>query len=191
MRPLPYGSGKPGNGINKENVQMKKLLLFGLYVFLAGFPLFSQISPQDIETFRYYDAIQDRSIAVKAVHIGWMQKYQTISNAGTESARLLSYTSIRHTEKIIEEALPESGFSTEWSPWEPGTTDPVPFANVNHLIRMRDASIKNFRLHPITGSQINGNILMISAIPNNRNVPVWFDESNNLHSYYKLYFFTE
>jgi hypothetical protein len=160
----------------------KKIILSVVYSFVVICSIFAQ----KIESLTYYDVVQDRNITVRVFFAAWEQQYLSISNAGTGSAKLLTYSAAKPSTELAA----SSGVVSEWSEWELTGTEPLPYADVNTLISRRDLLQKSFISHPVSGMQItirNGKTVRILAAPSGRGNPVWFDENNNLNVYYNVY----
>ena len=157
---------------------MKKIFFFAVYSLFTFF-----IFAQDVETIRYWDPSQNRYITARVLLIGWEHSYITVSNSGTGSARLLTYSST----KLIKEIAIKYGQTSEWSEWELINTEPLPYADVNDLILRRNVLIEHYRMYPISGRQIGTNYLRIAVPPSNRGDPAWFDENNDLNMFFNSY----
>jgi hypothetical protein len=144
------------------------------------------VSAQTIETLTYFNLSQNRNVTVRVMHVAWEQHYITVSNAGTRNARLLTYASSAFTP----EAAARTGTTSEWSQWELIGTEPSSFADADQLVLERNVLMENYVKRPISGMQIHmqfGDVVRISVPPNNRGTPFWFDQSNNLNIFFKLY----
>ena len=166
---------------------MKKALFsFLIFVGLVFFCI--TLSAQTIETITYYDMQQNRNIIAEAVFGGWYHQYTVIYSPNRSSTKLLTYGSFMFSEELASEI----GTISEWSEWELLNSEPSPHANVNLFIKQRDALRLTLISHPKIGihwTNFQGfDAIRILAAPSNRGEPFWFDNDNNLHTFYHIYF---
>jgi hypothetical protein len=105
-------------------------------------PIYSQ-NQQGVETLRYFDWFKNRHITVRAMRMGWMMMYQTISEPGTRNARSLIYTSTKLTDP-----------NDQWSNWELNNTLSVQYADLSSLNGVYVEDLSQWRREPNTGVEI-------------------------------------
>jgi hypothetical protein len=153
---------------------MKKVLCIALFLVLCA-SVYTQNGLR-YEAVRYFSFFDNRYITARAAHVGWMEMYQTLSQAGTSRARALTYMNMYVEGK--------------WSGWELAENVPVPGGNSNNLRNVYNYILEDWRKHPDIGADMAGdnfNLLRILSIPQGRNTPYWLDSDGDIHSYWKVY----
>jgi hypothetical protein len=153
---------------------MKKFLCIALFLVLYA-SAYAQNGLQ-YETVRYFSVFDNRYFTVRAAHVGWMEMYQTISQAGTSRARVLTYMNM-----YVE---------GEWSGWELSENVPAPGANSNSIRTTYNFLLESWRKQPDIGVYMEGanfNLLRIPAVPQGRSTPFWIDNDGDSRSYWKVY----
>jgi hypothetical protein len=141
------------------------------------------VSSQEAESLTYFDPVQNKYVTSRVMYIGWEHHCITISNSGTQSARILTYSSMR----VTPEFAANRGQRSEWTEWELINTEPQPYADINSLILRRNTARDHYRMYPISGRQVGTTLLRIVSPPDNSSNPVWFDENNDLNLFFKAY----
>jgi hypothetical protein len=132
-----------------------------------------------IEALRYFDTVKNRYITINVEFNSWFERYRTISSAGTQNAKLLSYQAWK----------PNSPYG-QWSEWDLEQTMPIPYETKGFLSQLFSELYKDWQSEPLQGTEItirDLTFIRILAIPNGQSSPFWFDSDGDLHSFHKLY----
>jgi hypothetical protein len=115
---------------------MKKVLYIILFLIISvsGYAQ----NQQGIEALRYYDTVKERYVTVNVEPNGWFEEYRTVSDEGTQNAKLLMYSTFK----------PSQYSQTEWGL---AGTMPIPYETKGILTTMYSEWNKNWKREPLQG----------------------------------------